>query len=83
MATKTIDDIQPKAVMSPNEQDRWGSLPPDEQLARLRAAIQRGVAWIAPRAISPWMRFGPGFAPALRAPSYRLSTEAAADIWRS
>jgi len=43
MATKTIDDIQPKAVMSPNEQGRWGSLPPDEQLARLRAAIQRGV----------------------------------------
>ena len=32
MATKTIDDIQPKAVMSPNEQGRWGSLPPDEQL---------------------------------------------------
>jgi len=23
MATKTIDDIQPKAVMSPNEQGRW------------------------------------------------------------
>jgi hypothetical protein len=32
MATKTIDDIQPNAVMSPNEQGRWGSLPPDEQL---------------------------------------------------
>jgi len=32
MATKTIDDIQPKAVMSPTEQGRWGSLPPDEQL---------------------------------------------------
>jgi hypothetical protein len=29
--------------MSPTEQGRWGSLPPDEQLARLRAAIQRGV----------------------------------------
>jgi hypothetical protein len=43
MATKTIDDIQTKAVMSPTEQGRWGSLPPDEQLARLRAAIQRGV----------------------------------------
>ena len=43
MATKKIDDIQPKAVMSPTEQGRWGSLPPDEQLARLRAAIQRGV----------------------------------------
>jgi len=43
MATKTIDDIQPKAVMSPAEQTRWDSLPPDEQLARLRAAIQRGM----------------------------------------
>lgn len=43
IATKKIDDIQPKAVMSPTEQGRWGSLPPDEQLARLRAAIQRGV----------------------------------------
>ena len=43
MATKTIDDIQPKAVTSPTEQGRRGSLPPDEQLARLRAVIQRGV----------------------------------------
>jgi hypothetical protein len=43
MATKTIDDIHPRAVMSPTEQGRWGSLPPDEQLVRLRAAIQRGV----------------------------------------
>jgi len=80
MATKKIDDIQPKAVMSPTEQGRWGSLPPDEQLARLR--LFSG-AWIAARAISPWMRFGPGFAPAMQTPSYRLSTEAAADIWRS
>jgi hypothetical protein len=29
------------------------------------------------------MRFGPGFAPAIQTPSYRLSTQAAADIWRS
>jgi hypothetical protein len=29
--------------MSPTEPGRWGSLPPDEQLACLRAAIQRGV----------------------------------------
>jgi len=43
MATKTADDIQPKAVMSPDEQARWDALPPEEQLARLRAAIACGV----------------------------------------
>jgi hypothetical protein len=43
MATKTVDDIQPKAVMSPDEQARWDALPPEEQLARLRAAIERGI----------------------------------------
>jgi hypothetical protein len=43
MATKIVDDIQPKAVMSPDEQARWDSLPPEEQLARLRAAIERGI----------------------------------------
>ena len=43
MNTKTIDDVQPKAVMTPDELGRWNRLPPDEQLARLRAAIQRGV----------------------------------------
>lgn len=43
MHTKTADDIQPKAVMTPDEQARWNALPPAEQLARLRAAIQRGV----------------------------------------
>ena len=29
--------------MSPDEQARWDALPPEEQLARLRAAIERGV----------------------------------------
>jgi hypothetical protein len=43
MTTRTADDIQPKAVMSAEEQARWDALPPDEQLARLRAAIERGV----------------------------------------
>ena len=43
MAAKTTDDFQPKAVMSPDEQARWDALPPEEQLARLRAAIARGV----------------------------------------
>lgn len=43
MSTTTIDDIQPKAVMSPDELERWNTLPADEQLARLRAAIQRGL----------------------------------------
>jgi hypothetical protein len=43
MNIKTADDIQPKAVMTPDEQARWNALPPAEQLARLRAAIQRGV----------------------------------------
>jgi hypothetical protein len=43
MATKIDDDIQPKAVMTPGEEERWDALPPEEQLARLRAAIGRGI----------------------------------------
>ena len=43
MKTQTIDDIRPKAVMSPEELARWKALPADEQLVRLRAAIQQGV----------------------------------------
>jgi hypothetical protein len=30
-------------VMTPEERARWNELPVDEQLARLRAAIKRGV----------------------------------------
>jgi hypothetical protein len=37
------DDIQPKAVLSPDELKRWNALPPERQLARLRAAIGQGV----------------------------------------
>jgi hypothetical protein len=43
MGTKTVDDIQPKAVMTADELARWNQLPADEQLARLRAAIRRGI----------------------------------------
>jgi len=43
MNTKTLDDVQPKAVMTLDELARWNELPPDEQLARLRTAIQRGI----------------------------------------
>jgi hypothetical protein len=43
MVIKTINDVQPKAVMTPEELARWNELPADEQLARLRSAIQRGV----------------------------------------
>jgi hypothetical protein len=43
MTTKTSNDVQPKAVMTPDEIARWNELPADEQLARLRAAIRRGV----------------------------------------
>ena len=43
MGIKTIDDVQPRAVMTPDEVARWNELPADEQLARLRAAIRRGV----------------------------------------
>ncbi len=43
MTTSTLDDIQPKAVMTAAEEARWKALPPEEQLARLRAAIQRGI----------------------------------------
>ena len=49
MVTKTVDDIQPKAVMNPDEQARWDALPPEEQLAHLRAAIGRGIEfWSGP-----------------------------------
>jgi hypothetical protein len=43
MSIKTIDDVQPKAVVTPEEVARWNQLPADEQPARLRAAIRRGV----------------------------------------
>ena len=43
MSTTTIDDIRPEAVMSPEELERWKALPADEQLARLRTAIELGV----------------------------------------
>ncbi len=43
MSTKTVDDVQPKAVMTADELARWNQLPADEQLARLRAAIRRGI----------------------------------------
>jgi hypothetical protein len=43
MSTNTINDVQPKAVMTPEEVARWNELPADEQLARLRAALQRGI----------------------------------------
>ena len=43
MSTKTVDDVQPKAVMTADELARWSQLPADEQLARLRAAIRRGI----------------------------------------
>ena len=43
MSTTTIDDIRPEAVMSPEELERWTALPADEQLARLRTAIELGV----------------------------------------
>jgi hypothetical protein len=38
MAAKTTDDIQPKAVMSADEQAQLDALSPEEQLARLRAS---------------------------------------------
>ncbi len=43
MTTKLSDDVQPKAVMTPDELARWNALPPDVQLARLRTAIQAGL----------------------------------------
>lgn len=43
MSTKTLDDIQPKAVMSPEELNRWNALSPEQQLGRLRTAIAQGV----------------------------------------
>jgi len=43
MDSKIADDVRPEAVMSPDELARWNKLPPEEQLARLRAAVQRGI----------------------------------------
>jgi hypothetical protein len=44
MTTKILDDIEPRAVMTKEEQARWAALPPEEQLARLRKAIDEGFA---------------------------------------
>jgi len=43
MSPNTINDVQPKAVMTPDELARWNELPADERLARLRAALRRGI----------------------------------------
>jgi hypothetical protein len=43
MSSKIVDDVQPNAVMTPDELARWNTLPPDEQLARFRGALQRGM----------------------------------------
>ena len=39
----TVNDVQPKSVMSESELAAWAELSPTEQLARLRAAIDKGV----------------------------------------
>jgi hypothetical protein len=38
-----INEVEPKAVMTADELARWDALPTDEQLARLRGAIRRGI----------------------------------------
>jgi hypothetical protein len=43
MSANPINDVQPKAVMTPDEVARWNELPADEQLARLRVALQSGI----------------------------------------
>jgi len=43
MTTTIINDVQPKAVMTTDEVELWNDLSADEQLARLRAALQRGI----------------------------------------
>ena len=43
MSTLTTNNVQPKAVMTPDEQAVWDALPAAEQLTRLRSAVQRGI----------------------------------------
>jgi hypothetical protein len=43
MDINSNNDVQPKAVMTPDEVARWNKLPAGEQLARLRVALQRGI----------------------------------------
>jgi hypothetical protein len=43
MDRKIVDDVRPEAVMTPDELARWNELRPEEQLARLRAAVQHGI----------------------------------------
>ena len=65
--------------MSPDEQARWDALPPEEQLARLRTAIQRGVD--SGPAESPWTSIlGPAAGPPSTMPSYRLSSRGCRDV---
>lgn len=40
----TLSDVQPKSVMTDDELKAWEALPAAEQLARLRAAIDKGIA---------------------------------------
>ena len=40
---ETTGDVRARAVVTADEAPRWNGPPPEEQLARLRAAIQRGI----------------------------------------
>ena len=44
MNAPTIIDVELQAAMTDDELRLWEALPPTEQLARLRAAIDKGVA---------------------------------------
>jgi hypothetical protein len=41
MGNDMTDTVQPQAVMTADELERWNALPTQEQLARVRAAIRR------------------------------------------
>ena len=48
----TVNDVQPKSVMSESELAAWAELSATEQLARLRAAIDKGMkSGISPRSV--------------------------------
>ena len=67
------DKAEPKAVMTANELARWNALPADEQLARLRAAIRRGVE-SGPSDLTMdqiWERVGARFSPPTPPPPSR------------
>ena len=43
MSAETVTPVEPRTGMTDEEREAWEKLTPEEQLAKLRAAIRRGL----------------------------------------